>query len=310
MSQPTELRISPVLSAEEADSLAGSFLDESHIVHFVDSDTDVFCADTGALVARFRKNILPHDLCRRAYPHFRLAAGTTSNRGIAAGVDPIDPGAPGVGNSGTRVNRIKKDGTVSKTSHAAGVVRSGIVGYFDRNPRFPYCRTTAFSMNHESNWLECLPYVRAVDAAFRDLAPDRHSAQMAMVKSTSPDFVISGTAFTTVTVNRNWQTAVHQDAGDYRPGFGVLSAFTSPTFSGCHFVIPRYGVGFDLRTADLLVADVHEWHGNTPIRPSGVYERISCVFYYREKMINCGRADQELARAKRVRSKQLEPSLP
>src|SRR5215472_1887421 len=69
------------------------------------------------------------------------------------------------------------------------------------------------------------------DAAFMALAPRRHHAQMRYVRKTSPDFTIHGTAFTTVTVNRNFQTAVRKDVGDLRQGFGVMSALRRGRFS-------------------------------------------------------------------------------
>jgi len=53
-----------------------------------------------------------------------------------------------------------------------------------------------------------------------------------------------------------------------------------------------------MRTTDVLLVDVHEWHGNTEIIPgTDDWERISCVFYYREEMHECGSAVQERLRA-------------
>lgn len=51
------------------------------------------------------------------------------------------------------------------------------------------------------------------------------------------------------------------------------------------------------REGDVLLANVHEVHGNTPLRnPDGSTpevdrepERLSCVFYYQEKMEQCER---------------------
>lgn len=54
-----------------------------------------------------------------------------------------------------------------------------------------------------------------------------------------------------------------------------------------------------MNDGDVLLADVHEWHGNTPLVPTRwPYERISFVFYYRAKMLECGSAAEELERAK------------
>jgi len=47
--------------------------------------------------------------------------------------------------------------------------------------------------------------------------------------------------------------------------------------------------------------DVHELHGNTEIKSKQPYERISVICYYREKMIDCGTAEEELNRIKNAR---------
>jgi hypothetical protein len=120
-----------------------------------------------------------------------------------------------------------------------------------------------------------------------------------MVEKTSKDFVIPGTVFTTVTVNRNWQTAVHQDKGDLKAGFGVMSVLEHGKYTGGILVFPKYGVGVDMRERDICFADVHQWHGNTPIKGiPDAHERISCVFYYRENMQYCGTVEQEREFAK------------
>ena len=58
-------------------------------------------------------------------------------------------------------------------------------------------------------------------AVFRRELPDRYAVQMRAVRATPPEFVIRGTAFTTVTVNRNYRSAVHKDKGDLPDGFAT-----------------------------------------------------------------------------------------
>jgi hypothetical protein len=146
---------------------------------------------------------------------------------------------------------------------------------------------------------EALPLVQTVSSWFRELVPDRWAAQQEAWEHTHPDFRIPGTVFTTLTVNRNWQTAVHQDKGDFRPGFGCMTVFRAGSYSGGLLCFPQYGVGVDLNTRDVLCSDVHAWHGNTPlVGGPGPWERVSVVLYYRENMFRCGSAEQELRRAK------------
>lgn len=143
-----------------------------------------------------------------------------------------------------------------------------------------------------------MPYIRDVDRVFREHMPERYEAQRQACEQTDPHFYISGTVFSTVTVNMSWQTAVHKDAGDYAPGFGVLTAIRKGKYKGGYLVLPKYGVGFDMQTGGVLLVDVHQWHGNTSMYPLTRFERISTVFYFREKMLQCESPDKELARVK------------
>lgn len=286
------------LPDEEADKLGGKWLDETHYDTILNEDADVFKPD-GSPLLMLRKGVLPAKLIQETYPIWKEAAALTLNRGMAAGeVDPAKTNLPvGEQSEGSvRFRHKRKDGAVSNTT-IANPVKSGIVGYFDRSARNPYCRLTAYPLANPEKWETCWPFIKAVDEVFRRNSPERHAAQMEIVRRTSEDFVIHGTAFTTVTVNRNFRTAIHKDAGDFAAGFGVMCGIRAGHYEGGFTCFPKFRVGVNLESGDVLLADVHEWHGNSPIigRP-GTYERISLVFYYRERMAECGSAEEELAR--------------
>jgi hypothetical protein len=245
----------------------------------------------------FRKGILPAKLCKTAYDNLIHAAAPTSNRGMAGGA-PDETGQ-------TREYRVRKDGTLSKTNHARITVNSGIVGSFDKGPRFPYCRQTAYTIQHKDKFKKAIPFIEEVDKHFAAIHPDRHRAQMEMVAKTHPDWRINRTAFTTITVNKNFRTAIHQDQGDYAGGFGVMSVLEAGKYQGGYLVFPAYRVAVDMRTTDLILADVHEWHGNTElVGIPGRYVRMSLVFYYRAEMFQCGSQEEEFEAVKRIRQNQ------
>lgn len=296
------------MSSEEAAELAGKLLDESYYDHLIEDDRDVYTAE-GELVLKFRRRAIDRDVALAAYGSLRDAAVATDNRGIAGGELSenklpvhVRKNVSANDHSKHRFRYLKKDGTLSKTNYA-NTVNSGIIGYFDRNPRFPYCRQTAYNLNHPEKFAKAMPYFQQVAEVFRICVPEKYEAQMEVVKRTQPDWIISGTPFTTITVNKNWQTATHMDQGDLKEGFGVLSCFRSGVYTGGYLVFPKYRVAVNLSTRDVLMANVgHEWHGNTPIkgRP-GQHERLSCVFYYRTRMQYCGTPEEELEMAKRRR---------
>ena len=127
------------------------------------------------------------------------------------------------------------------------VTKSGIIGYFDRNPRFPYCRQTAFNEKQFSKFKEAYPIIKFVDVKYKELMPEHYELQRKMADETSQDFVITDTAFTTVTVNKNWQTAIHTDSGDFERGFGNLVVLRKGKYVGGYFVVPKWGVAFDIQ---------------------------------------------------------------
>jgi hypothetical protein len=258
-------------------------------------DADVYKPNGERLIS-LRRGAIPLDVRERARPHLRyLKKFTSFNRGTAAGAE--------------RVLRVKRDGTLSKTDQTAQAVPSAIVGYYPRYDRTPYCRQTRFNAEHAERWAEVVPLIERVADVFAEAVPDRHEVQMGVARGTSPDFVVkrsdgTPTPFTTLTVNNTWETALHVDKGDLQEGFSCLAVLRSGDYSGGILTFPAFRVGVDLRDGDVVLMDAHEFHGNTPIvhvDPNAPGERISVVLYYREQMVACGSAREELERAKRLR---------
>ena len=268
----------PVCSDLEAKNFAGEFLDHSHYDTLVDQDADVVRPD-GSYLIRFRKKVIPDDNYTRCLNALRKASRWSGNRGTAYGDNKRLPNG-----------KTKED------------VRSGIVGSFDRaGGRTPWCRLTRFNLEHPELFDSIRPLTKSVDDQFRILMPDRYEVQKDLARQTDKTWKIDDTAFTTITINKNWRTACHTDKGDLKEGFGMMCAYSSGNYDGGFTVLPQYRVAFDLRKGDVVASDVHEWHGNTEFkrhRGTGPMERISCVFYYRRRMFKCGTIEHELERTK------------
>jgi len=297
------INVKPILTEEEIKNLEGEYLNESHIKHLVNKDTIVY-NENGEPILVLVKNCVPSNIAKDAYYSLRKAATLTTNRGIASGGLPKDLKVGDkwrgftVGKiSNGRVYRLKKDGTISNSPEAKPV-ESGIIGYADRYPRIPYCRTTAFTQKNFDEYKKSVPYIQLISKLFQKYLPERYNNQLAKYNETNEDFKIKNTVFTTVTVNRNFRTAAHYDAGDLPEGFGNLGVLSTGKYKGGYTVIPRYGVAVDVQNCDLALFDVHELHGNTELISSEPFERISVVAYFRKKMVNCGSAKEELELAK------------
>ena len=274
----------------DTDALYGQQMDESHYDKLVGGDEpcDVFKPD-GTPLLKYRPGWFSDDLCSSVVDTCRRVAQPSTNRGVASGT---------VKEGQTNAPSYTKDGRPSATAHAKPVT-SGIVGYFDRNPRFPFCRQTAFLISEAASWKRFLPYIVRADEGFKEFMPEQWRAQREIADRTAADWVIPDSTFTTVTVNRNWATSCHTDKGDYANGFGVMSCLRNKRYDGGFLVFPEYRVAVDFGHGSLVLADVHQWHGNTKFRNMKVgYERITMVFYYRENMVHCKTATEEVEWAK------------
>lgn len=274
------------MTSEESEALKGTYLDESHFDHLIQEDCDGY-DDRGNMLFKFRKNAIPFDVLKNGYESFKKSIGSTDGRGTA---------------SGNTFKRIRKDGTVSKIS-IGNKVESGNVGFMDTNAMIHYCRRTGFARRYFDKFKEGIPFVEHVDRLYEELCPEHYARQKAIAKATDKNYVIGDTSFTTVTVNRNFRTAVHQDSGDLPDGFGNLIVYREKHFDGGYFCLPEYRAAIDMQNTDILFVDVHKWHGNTPFYNCDEdYLRISFVLYYREYMIKCKNPTEELLRVKMDRT--------
>lgn len=279
------LKIKRVLTDEQGEELKGKFLDEDYIKHpIVSEDTDGYDAATGELLFRFRKGILPLEILKQGVDNFEYSIQLTDGRGIT---------------SGSSHKRIKKDGSVSNIT-IGNKVLSGNVGYMDSSAMIPYCRMTAFGRKHFNKFEAGIPFVQAIDKLYKELAPDKYAIQKMYAEGTNQSYVIADTAFTTVTVNKNFRTALHKDSGDLHEGIGNLIAYREGDWYGAYFIMPEWGIGIDLQNTDVLFANVHKWHCNTPFHnfDEKTCKRISFVLYYREQMLKCDSPSKELENIK------------
>ena len=297
--------LEPIMTVQQAKNLEGQFLEEEHYHTLIDHDADVYWNDNGKerLLFHFRKNIIPHQLLDDAAKAFKKdALKASSIRGTAGGpADPtkISANVKAVASPGKfRTKIIFKDGSMSNY-YASNKVNSLIAGYFDKERiidrkavlkgEMMPCRTTQFTEQNTEKWETVLPLMKRADQLYQKMEPKTHSAQHKLA-SLTPEFQISDTAFSTLTVNYNWRTACHVDSGDYTKGNSVLLVAGEGDWEGGYLGYPRFGAMVDVRHGDFLLKDPHQQHCNTRISPvSKDYTRLSFVIYYRENMQKCAK---------------------
>lgn len=257
------------LTDEQTDAMNGKLLTHRAFKDVIDHDADVYTED-GKLLLRFRKRVLPQKHIQQFYDAvIDFAKNTTAARGAASGSEV-------------------KDIAVNKK------IMSNIYGYFDKwtimqkhvfktlkiKPPFPV-RVTRFTAEYPEKWARAIPLIQDIDKQYKKLAPKPYAFQRRHADEIA--FKIPGTAFTTMTTNVNAQMGCHKDSGNLNESFGNLVVIEKGKYEGGILGYPQYKVGVDVRTSDFLACDIHQLHGNTPIRPkSSDAERMSIVCYLRQ----------------------------
>jgi hypothetical protein len=280
----------PIATDEDFKEFEGMYYDESHYTTIITEDADIY-NEKGELLACFRKAVIPEEDCKIIMKNLKaMAKVKKDNRGSAAGLLDKEKLPKYVDKVGI-VSRFRsngyynKEGTLIKNS-ISNLASSNIAGYFDSPDRnigkgAPKCRLTAFTAKHANKWVECLPFFKNIDSHFKTNIPEKYAQQYE--HSRLSNYYIDETSFSTITLNYNWRTALHKDAGDYSEGFGNFTVCEEGKYKGCYLGFPRYKVAIDVRQGDWLGFEPHEYHCNTEFKDcSKDYTRLSAVCYLRE----------------------------
>lgn len=288
------LRVRSRLHRDSLSALTGKVLGDDSYDVLLTGPCRVFMPD-GRLLCVYLPGGMAGHLTDEHYAILHsLRAQTTNNRGPA---------------SGSKLVRVGEQKRVY-----AMHVSSNILGAFDPNGSFKFCRLTAWTGRHLPEWETLRPALARVADQMAEHVPDRYAAQMEEIGRTHPDWVVPGTPFTTITVNNTYPTGVHTDKGDLDKGFSTIFTLRRGSYTGGRFVFPEFRVAVDLQDNDLILMDAHQWHGNTPITcacgdrrtklcPTCGAERISVVSYMRAGMTTCGSEAEEVQRAVEHREK-------
>jgi len=320
------IEVKPVITDGELEKKEGSYYPVSHYKNIMKSNCDVYGIledGTKKLLLKFRKNVLPNNICKTAYLALEQHAQHKNyNRGAASGTLNLKKLPKYVGKltqkGSFRVFYKSKNGHNTK-DNIGNMAMSNIAGYYDKPDRNlyinskktkknskgsksgsksgydiygnPLCRTTQFTKEEVDKWADTVPLIVEADKQFKHLIPERHKNQLSRAKLT-PDYEIADTAYSTITLNYDWRTALHKDKGDLEEGFGNLIVLeksksipgSCKDYQGGFLGFPKWGICVDVRQGDFLAMDVHEWHCNTPIQGTG---RLSVVCYLRKNMKKC-----------------------
>jgi len=200
---------------------------------------------------------------------------------------------------------------ISVTNYAKSV-NSGVAGWYDRYPRIPFLRATAYTRDNFDKFQMSFPFLHSLNKGFKELMPWRWTNQKAAADKVDPRYLVPDTVFTTITVNKSFRTAAHRDAGDLHEGLSNLLVVGSGEYTGGYLIFPEYRVAVNVRPGDILLVNNHEIiHGNTPIvLNNDSAERISLVCYFREGMMEGGSFEYEKCREEYIEQRRKNKSHP
>ena len=322
MGRPMKLVVEKYLTDQETAKLEGNWIDESFLKHpVVKENMDVYYKDENGeehLLLKFRKNCISNSLVKTGWDSYKDLAKPSRGRGASAG--PIDTKSQ-YWNKRVLTDTNKwstgymiKDGTEKSKMKVNNQVASNPIGFYEESKNFCKlpCRLTHFTRTNYDNYRNGLPFIQRINQMFQKLIPESHQKQLEQADK-KPHLKIPETCFSTITINRNFRTALHRDAGDYKDGFGNLTVIERGKYHGGYTVFPQFGIGVDVRSNDFVAMDVHQWHSNTAIYETkedrefnekmepvfkdnpqvgtvGIYEkytRLTFVCYLREKIVKC-----------------------
>ena len=275
--------LKPLLESAETNKLEKTYVQPEQIELIINDDADVY-DENGMLLAKFRKGLI----ARETQTTFYEALGkhihkNTKMRGNATSTFIDNEKCVGL----TRCQLITKFNGQCK-SNIFGFFDTWAMGYkkhFTENGNKPptEARTCAWNYYNPEEYQRTIPLITEVDKWYEKLVPDKYLLQK---RSADKIFMkIGNTSFSTVTTNVNFQTALHHDKGDDPEGFGNLSVIQYGDYTGGETCLVQYGIGFNVRSGDILFMDVHKLHGNLPIEYGENAIRCSIVCYLRKKLV-------------------------
>lgn len=199
-----EMRLRNKISDEELEQKIGGILEPSDVNVMLIGPTRVLMPDGRPLCVYLPKAI-PDELRELTWEILHSFKGKyTDNRGLASGTP--------------RMATVQREEGEPPARSRALNVASSIVGSFEATGPKQYCRLTAWTGRENEQWRTLWPLFQFIGQRFAETVPDRYANQAKAASETSPEWVIPGTVFTTITINNTYPTGVHQDKGDLDEG--------------------------------------------------------------------------------------------
>jgi len=295
------LFLDKIMGDAEAAKLLGTFVKSGDCKHIIKNRSiDVYDKTNHKLIVSIRKGAIPKEHRDNAYDSICASAmkNKTNSRGVASGklnFDKLPPGVVEIVEPDKFKSQVVYDDGYVTNYKISNKVNSMICGYYN----YPFGKgkdETAFTRSNPTLWHNFKQTIVYLDYLFRYLYDSKWQKQNEQIGS-SP-YRIEDTVFSTVTVNLNFQTAIHLDKGDLKDGYSIFFLCKEGKWEGGYLCYPQYGVAIEVEERDFVIMNPHEYHGNSEFMVNGLHEaipdhemikrdyrRLSFVLYFRQGLL-------------------------
>lgn len=191
--------------------------------------------------------------------------------------------------------------TAKKSSRTGGVVTNSTV--FGALPRVAlredYCRFSADTKKDPKMFALLTRAAKELWSVYERDFPEMSNYFKEEASRIEPDWMKTGTPFSTMNINKNFAIKYHVDAGNMANVFSNV-LISKKLAEGGYFVMPEYRLALAQDDGWMAIVDgVNVMHGVTPINYlSDKSYRNSFVFYTLSNLKHCACKPDELARMK------------
>lgn len=283
---PVEWKASRCIPITLAKSLAGTDVQPGWKYETISGECLIRDSETNKVILGYYPSVLNEDIIKGAIATLSGVAKLTPFRGVASGkADPENILRNVYGKSNV-ILQVKPNSSWAKiirkssgkSMEISNYSYSGNIGYYRHTNKISIRKPTPPP-------IQTIKFLSSLTSILKLKCPEIYE----LFNMNIPDDIRYGSndiPFTTITINRNFQTAIHKDKGNFN-GYALLTAsHIGELFEGGKLVFPEYNLAVSLKQGDVLVANVGElYHGNEPFVFKEGSGRISFVVYARENLI-------------------------
>ena len=182
---------------------------------------------------------------------------------------------------------------------------SRIFGYSPRVVhRKDFCSATSLAREFPSQHAQLCRFAEKVSGVYRTWNQTGYEKHLqATIKNVLPEYILSGSPFTSGIVNKNNILKYHFDSGNFKNVSSAMVVFKRDV-SGGFLVLPEFDCALEVANNSLTIFDGQSiLHGVSPIKEESPFHyRYSAVYYSLRQMWNCKPLSEELARIRDVKT--------